>query len=78
MFKWIDYEENSSLFIDGIGTSVAVLRHKDFRLIDCATGNTFKMKSSNIDEAKVDAENFLKEYWKKAQKEVNKIVEKIK
>ena len=41
------------------------------------TGNKFKMKSSCIEEAKVDAENFLKEYWKRVQKDVNKIMDKI-
>ena len=46
MFKWIDYEQNSALFIDGIGTNVAVLRHKDFQLSDNATGQKTKMKSS--------------------------------
>ena len=32
VFSWIDYEENSALFVEGIGTNVAILRHKDFRL----------------------------------------------
>ena len=41
------------------------------------TGNKFKMKSSCIEEAKVDAENFLKEYWKRVQKDINKITDKI-
>lgn len=77
MFKWIDYEQNSALFIEGINTNVAILRYKDFQLTDAATGNKFKMKSSCIDEAKVDAENFLKEYWGRVQKDINKIMDKI-
>lgn len=77
MFRWKNYEENSALFIDGIDTNVALLRYKDFRLTEYVTGNKFQMKSSNIDEAKVDAENFLKEYWKKVQKDINKIMENI-
>lgn len=72
MFKWIDYEQNSALFIDGIGTNVAVLRHKDFQLFDNATGQKIKIKSSCLDEAKVDSENFLKEYWKNVKKELEK------
>lgn len=60
MFKWKDYEDNTALFIDGISENVAILRYKDFQLTDAATGLKVKMKSSNIDEAKVDAENFLK------------------
>ena len=59
MFKWKDYEENAALFIDGISENVAILRYKDFQLTDAATGLKVKMKSSNIDEAKVDAENLL-------------------
>lgn len=77
MFKWIDYEQNSALFIEGINTNVAVLRYKDFQLTDVTTGNKFKMKSSCMDEAKVDAENFLKEYWRRVQKDINKIMDKI-
>lgn len=77
MFKWKDYEKNSALFIDGIDTNVAILRHKDFQLHDNTTGQNVKMKSSCIEEAKVDAENFLKEYWKRVQKDINKIMDKI-
>ena len=68
MFKWKDYEENSALFIEGINENVAVLRYKDFQLTDAATGLKVKMKSSNIDEAKVDAENYLKVLWERVQK----------
>ena len=77
MFRWKDYEENTCLFVDGIDTNVAVLRYKDFQLTDATTGNKFKMKSSCIEEAKVDAENFLKEYWKRVQKDINKIMDKM-
>lgn len=63
MFTWKDYGENTALFIEGINESVAILRYKDFQLTDAATGLKVKMKSFNIDEAKVDAENFLKEFW---------------
>lgn len=67
MFKWKDYGENSALFIEGISESVAILRYKDFQLTDVASGLKVKMKSSNIDEAKVDAENFLKEFWNRVE-----------
>ena len=67
MFKWKDYEENTALFIEGISENVAILRYKDFQLTDVATGLKVKMKSSNIDEAKVDAENFLKEFWNRVE-----------
>lgn len=77
MFRWKDYKENTCLFVDGIDTNVAVLRYKDFQLTDATTGNKFKMKSSCIEKAKVDAENFLKEYWKRVQKDINKIMDKI-
>lgn len=75
MFKWIDYESNSALFIDGVGTNVAVLRHKDFQLHDNATGQNIKIKSSCLDEAKKDSENFLKEYWINIKKEVDRNLE---
>ena len=54
-----------------------MFRWKDFKLTDATTGNKFKMKSSNIDEAKVEAEKFLKEYWGRVQKDINKIMNKI-
>lgn len=72
MFKWRDYGENSALFIDGISENVALLRHKDFRLTDCATNHKAIMKSSCLEEAKVDAENYLKLYWEQAQKKFNR------
>lgn len=74
MFKWIDYEKNSALFINGIGTNVAILRHKDFQLHDNTTGQNIKMKSSCLDEAKIDAQNFLMEYWKNTYKDLDKIL----
>ena len=67
MFKWKEYGENSALFIEGISENVAVLRHKDFQLTDATTGLKVKMKSSNIDEAKIDAENFLKKFWNRVE-----------
>lgn len=72
VFKWIDYEQNSALFIDGIRTNVAMLRHKDFQLSDNATGQKIKMKSNCLDEAKIDAENFLKEYWNNVKRDLEK------
>lgn len=42
--------------------------NKDFQLTDASTGLKVKMKSSNIEEAKVDAENYLKVLWERAQK----------
>ena len=77
MFKWKDYEENTCLFIEGIDTNVAILRYKDFCLTDVATRNKFKMKSSCIEDAKIEAENRLKEYWKRVQKDINNIMDKI-
>lgn len=77
MFKWVDYEQNSALFIEGINVNVAVLRHKDFQLHDNTTGKNIKMKSSCLDEAKVDAINFLLEYWKNVYKELGEILEWI-
>ena len=68
MFKWEDYGQNSVLFIEGISENVAILRYKDFQLTDAATGIKVKMKSSNIDEAKVDAENYLKSLWERVEK----------
>ncbi len=77
MIKWVDYKQNSALFIQGIDTNVAILRHKDFRLHDNITGQNIKMKSSCLDEAKVDATNFLKEYWKSIYKDLGNIITKI-
>lgn len=77
MFKWVDYEQNSALFIEGINVNVAVLRHKDLQLHDNATDKNIKMKSFCLDEAKVDAINFLQEYWKNVYKDLGKILERI-
>lgn len=68
MFKWEDYGKITMLFIDGISEHVAILRYKDFQLTDSATGLKVEMKSSNIDEAKVDAENYLKEMWYRVER----------
>ncbi len=78
MFKWKDYEENTALFIDGISENVAILRYKDFQLTDAATGSKVKMKSSNIDEAKVDAENFLKEFWNRVENNYKRNLDALK
>lgn len=37
-------------------------------MTDAATGLKVKMKSSNIDETKVDAENYLKELWGRVER----------
>ena len=49
MFKWVDYEQNSALFLEGIGTNIAILRPKDFQLHDNATGQNIKIKSRCLD-----------------------------
>ena len=77
MFRWVDYEQNSALFINGIDINVAILRHKDFQLHDNATGQNFKMKSSCLDEAKLDVENFLKEYWKNIHRDISRNLEAL-
>jgi len=74
MFKWVDYEQNSALFLEGIGTNIAILRHKDFQLHDNATGRNIKIKSSCLDEAKIDSIDFLKEYWKNVYKDLGNII----
>ena len=78
MFKWKDYGENTRLFIDGINENVAILRYKDFQLTDSATGLKVRMKSSNIDEAKVDAENFLKELWHRVERDCKRNLDALK
>lgn len=78
MFKWKDYEENTALFIEGISENVAILRYKDFQLTDSATGLKAKMKSSNIDEAKVDAENFLKKFWNRVENNYKRNLDALK
>ena len=78
MFKWKDYEENAALFIDGINENVAILRYKDLQLTDSSTGLKVKMKSSNIDEAKVDAENFLKEVWFRVERNYKRNLDALK
>lgn len=74
MFKWVDYEQNSALFLEGIGTNIAILRHKDFQLHDNTTGQNIKIKSSCLDEAKIDSIDFLKEYWKNVYKDLGNII----
>lgn len=78
MFKWKDYEEITALFIDGINENIAILRYKDFQLTDVATGLKVKMKSSNIDEAKVDAENYLKELWSRVERNYRRNLDALK
>lgn len=78
MFKWKDYEENAALFIDWINENVAILRYKDLQLTDSSTGLKVKMKSSNIDEAKVDAENFLKELWFRVERNYKRNLDALK
>ena len=78
MFKWKDYEENSCLFIEGIDLNVAVLRHKDFQLTDVATSYKFKLKLSNLEEAKMYSEKILQDYWKRVYKDLGKQLEKLK
>jgi len=36
------------------------------------------MKSSNIDEAKVDAENFLKEFWNRVENSYKRNLDALK
>lgn len=78
MFTWKDYGEASALFIDGIGRNVALLRYKDFQLTDSSTGLKVKMKSSNIEEAKIDAQNYLIKFWKRTRDDFNKNLEALK
>ena len=78
MFKWKEYGENSALFIEGISENVAILKYKDFQLTDSATGLKTKMKSSNIDEAKIDAENFLKEFWNRVENDYKRNLDALK
>ena len=79
VFSWIDYEQNSALFIEGIGTNVAILRHKDFRLTDNTTGRNIKINAPSLDEAKVEAVTLLRDsYWKGVYKDLGKILELIK
>lgn len=78
MFRWEDYGKITMLFIDGISENVAILRYKDFQLTDSATGLKVKMKSSNIDEAKVDAENYLKEMWSRVERNYKRSLDALK
>lgn len=78
MFKWKNYGECCALFIDDISENVAVLRYSDFQLIDSVTGIKVKMKSSNIDEAKVDAENYLKAFWERVEKNYKRNLDALK
>ena len=58
MFTWKDYGENSTLFLEGIGTNVAILRHKDFRLTDNTTGRNIKINAPDLNEAKKNRKVF--------------------
>lgn len=78
MFKWIDYEQNSALFIEGINTSVALLTHKNFGLKDSITDSRVKIIASNLDEAKIHAEMHLEKHWKDVYKNLGNILELIK
>lgn len=74
MFTWKDYGENSTLFLEGIGTNVAILRHKDFRLTDNTTGRNIKINAPDLNEAKEEAKKFLKDYWNSVYKNLGKII----
>lgn len=78
MFRWKDYEEITALFIDGIDENIAILRYKDFQLTDSATGLKARMKASNIDDAKVDAENYLKELWSRVERNYRRNLDALK
>lgn len=78
MFRWKDYEEITVLFIDGINENIAILRYEDFQLTDVATGLKVEMKSSNINEAKVDAENYLKELWSRVERNYRRNLDALK
>jgi len=78
MFKWIDYEENSALFINGISTNIAILRHKDFRLVDNATSIKFDTKASSLDEAKEKSEEILIKHWEDVYKQLDRNLKEIK
>ena len=77
MFTWKDYGENSTLFLEGIGTNVAILRHKDFRLTDNTTGRNIKINAPDLNEAKKESESFLKDYWNSVYRDLGKIISAI-
>ena len=71
MFTWIDYDETSALFIEGINTSVALLKHKDFQIMDFTTGFKVKLKADGIAEEKLKAEDYLRNLWKRVRKDID-------
>lgn len=77
MFKWKEYDGNSALFIDGINTNVAILRHKDHQLTDSITGTKKKINAISIDDAKKASEKFLVDYWKKVKSEIDSVLDVI-
>ena len=78
MFRWIDYEENSTLFIRGIPTNVAILRHKNYKLIDNATSVKFDTKASSLDEAKEKSEEILIKHWEDVYKQLDRNLKAIR
>lgn len=77
MFRWKEYDGNSALFIDGINTNVAILRHKDHQLTDNITGTKKKINAISIDDAKKASEKFLVDYWKKVKSEIDNVMDVI-
>lgn len=77
MFRWKEYDGNSALFIDGINTNVAILRHKDHQLTDSITGAKKKINAISIDDAKKASEKFLVDYWKKVKSEIDNVMDVI-
>lgn len=77
MFRWKEYEGNSALFINGINTNVAILRHKDHQLTDSITGTKKKINAISIDDAKKASEKFLLEYWKKVKSDIDNVMDVI-
>jgi len=77
-FKWIDYGEDSALFINGISPNVAILRHKNYKLIDNATSVKFDTKASNLDEAKEKSEEILIKHWEDVYKQLDRNLKAIR
>lgn len=74
MFKWVDYEKRTALFISGIDTNIAILDKNSFMLSENATGKKFKIKALTLDEAKKESEKTLCDFWKSTKASIDKIV----
>lgn len=68
-FRWIDYLENSSCFVNDETISCGRVNYKNNEVADFTTKRKFKLLKRNLEEQKLEAQDILLEYWNNCVKE---------